>query len=98
MSELSNDDVRKVANLARLKLSDAEIEHFAQQLDAVLHYVHVLDELDVSEVEPMAHAVDVTNVLRDDEARPSLPREEALSNAPKTDGRYFLVPQILENA
>ncbi|MHC4875736.1 MAG: Asp-tRNA(Asn)/Glu-tRNA(Gln) amidotransferase subunit GatC [Planctomycetota bacterium] len=98
MSELSHEDVRKVASLARLKLSDAEIENFAEQLGGVLQYVHVLDELDVSAVEPMAHAVDVTNVLRDDEAKSSLPREEALSNAPKTDGRYFLVPQILENA
>ncbi|MBI1309966.1 Asp-tRNA(Asn)/Glu-tRNA(Gln) amidotransferase subunit GatC [bacterium] len=98
MVELSNEDVRKVASLARLKLSDAEIEHFAQQLGGVLQYVHVLDELDVSDIEPMAHAVDISNVLRDDETTPSLPREDALANAPKTDGRYFLVPQILENA
>ncbi len=98
MAELSNDDVRKVASLARLELSEAEIEHFAEQLDGVLSYVHVLDELDVSNVEPMAHAIDVSNVLRDDATRPSLPRDKALANAPKTDGRYFLVPQILENA
>lgn len=98
MPELSKEDVRKVASLARLKLSDAEIEHFAEQLGNVLTYVHVLDELDVSDVEPMAHAVDIRNVLRDDETRPGLSREDALANAPKTDGRYFLVPQILDNA
>lgn len=95
---LSLEDVRKVASLARLKLSEAELQGFAEQLGGMLDYVEVLNELDVSGVEPMAHVADVSNVLREDELRDSLPREDALSNAPKTDGKYFLVPQILENA
>lgn len=95
---LSSDDVQKVATLARLKLTSDELKEIGQQLDGILGYVAVLDEVDVSEIEPMAHVADVANAFRDDEVRPSLPREESLSNAPKSDGRYFLVPQILENA
>jgi aspartyl-tRNA(Asn)/glutamyl-tRNA(Gln) amidotransferase subunit C len=95
---LAPEDVRKVASLARLKLSDDEIAEFSEQLGNVLDYVEVLNELDVTDVEPMAHAAEVTNVLRDDVSRESLPREAALANAPKSDGRFFLVPQILENA
>ncbi|TXT30189.1 MAG: aspartyl-tRNA(Asn)/glutamyl-tRNA (Gln) amidotransferase subunit C [Planctomycetota bacterium] len=62
----------------------------------MLGYVELLNELDTSAVEPMAHVADLANVFRDDELRPSLPRAAALSNAPKTDGKYFVVPQILE--
>ena len=94
---LSPEDVQKVATLARLKLSGEELQQVAKQLDGILDYVAVLDEVDVSDVEPMAHVADVTNAFRDDEVRTSLPREASLSNAPKTDGKYFLVPQILEN-
>ncbi len=68
---------------------------FAQQLGDVLKYVEQLDEVNVDGVEPMVHAVEVRNVLRKDEVAQSLPREQALSNAPKTDGKYFLVPPIL---
>lgn len=95
---LSPEDVQKVATLARLKLSEEELEQIGHQLGEILDYVAVLDEVDVSEVEPMAHVADVFNAFRADETRVSLPREESLSNAPKTDGKYFLVPQILDNA
>jgi aspartyl-tRNA(Asn)/glutamyl-tRNA(Gln) amidotransferase subunit C len=94
---LSPDDVKKVAVLARLNLTDQEVEEFTEQLGGVLEYINVLDELDVSNVEPMAHAADVTNVFRKDETTPSLDRSAALSNAPKSDGKFFLVPQILKN-
>ena len=95
---LAPEDVRKVASLARLKLSDDEIAEFSEQLGNVLDYVEVLNELDVSDVEPMAHAAEVTNVLRNDATTDSLPRDNALANAPRSDGQFFLVPQILENA
>ena len=94
----SLDDVRKVASLARLKLSDEELEQVAEKIGSILDYVEVLNEVDVSNVEPMAHVADVSNVFRDDAIRESLPREAALSNSPKTDGKYFLVPQIIDNA
>lgn len=93
---LSRDDVAKVARLARLKLSDDEVQSLTGQLGRILDYVVILDELDVSAVEPMVHAVELSNVLRVDELTPSLPRNAALANAPKTDGKYFLVPAIIE--
>ena len=96
MSRLTREDVQKVARLARLKLREDELERFTSQLGQVLEYVRVLEELDTRDVEPMAHAVEVTNVWRDDAIAPSLTRESALANAPHTDGRYFLVPPILD--
>jgi aspartyl-tRNA(Asn)/glutamyl-tRNA(Gln) amidotransferase subunit C len=93
---LSRDTVLKVAQLARLELTPAEVDAFAEQLGAILDYVARLDELDTSQIEPMVHSVEVANVLRDDMLVPSLPRAAALANAPQTDGRYFLVPAIIE--
>ncbi|MGH7128941.1 MAG: Asp-tRNA(Asn)/Glu-tRNA(Gln) amidotransferase subunit GatC [Planctomycetaceae bacterium] len=93
---LTRADVEKVALLARLKLSDAELETFTTQLAKIIEYVQLLDETETDSVEPMAHAVDRTDVFRTDEPRPCLPRDAALAGAPKTDGRYFLVPPILE--
>jgi aspartyl-tRNA(Asn)/glutamyl-tRNA(Gln) amidotransferase subunit C len=93
---LSAEEVRKVARLARLKLTAAELETFTLQLGQILGYVHILDQLQTEGVEPMAHAVDVANVFREDEPHKSLPREAALANAPKTDGQAFLVPPILD--
>lgn len=92
---LSRDDVVKVASLARLKLTEGELEDFRLQLGGILDYVAMLNEVDTDGVEPMVHAIELANVFRDDEVRPSLPRDAALANAPKTDGRFFLVPQIL---
>ena len=95
---LSPDEVAKVAALARLRLSEGELRSYAAQLGRLVDYVAILGDADTEGVEPMAHAADVRNVFREDEARPSLPREAALANAPKADGRCFLVPQILEGA
>jgi aspartyl-tRNA(Asn)/glutamyl-tRNA(Gln) amidotransferase subunit C len=95
---LTRDEVLKVAELGRLNLTDAEVEQFTQQLGKMLDYVEVLNELDVSQVEPMAHVADVTNVFREDVVGTPLPREAALANAPKSDGKFFLVPQIIEGA
>jgi aspartyl-tRNA(Asn)/glutamyl-tRNA(Gln) amidotransferase subunit C len=98
MSEaLDVDKVRKVALLARLKLSDAEVSDYATKLGNVLQYVETLNEVDTDGIEPMVHAVELSNVFRPDVVVPSLPRSESLRNAPKTDGMFFLVPQILED-
>lgn len=97
MSEpLSVDDVHKVARLARLKLSESDVARFSRQLGDILGYIRQLNAVPTDGVEPMAHAIPVENVLRADEVRPSLPRAAALQNAPRSDGKYFLVPQILE--
>ena len=95
---LSAADVEKVALLARLKLSDDERSRLRVQLADVLDYIRVLNEVDTDSVEPMAHAVDVVNVLREDEISESLPRSAALANAPETDGLCFIVPAILESS
>ncbi len=89
-------DVRKVANLARLSLTDQELESSRQQLGAILDYVRLLDEVDLDGVSPMPHPVPMSNVFRDDVQQSSLSREDSLSNACKTDGQFFLVPRILE--
>lgn len=93
---MNPEEVREVANLARLELTDDEINTYAGQLTKVLDYVALLDEVDTDGVEPMVHAVEQGNVFRNDEVRPSLTREAALSNAPKTDGKYFQVPQVID--
>jgi aspartyl-tRNA(Asn)/glutamyl-tRNA(Gln) amidotransferase subunit C len=93
---LSTEQVRKVARLARLKLTEAELKMFTAQLGQILGYVHVLDRLDTEIVEPMSHAVDLSNIFREDVPKDSLSREAALANAPKSDGAAFLVPPILD--
>ena len=94
---LDAEKVRKVAVLARLKLSEAEVSDYVSKLGSVLKYVDTLNEVHTDGVEPLVHAIELSNVFRADEVRESLSREAALSNAPKTDGTYFLVPQILED-
>jgi aspartyl-tRNA(Asn)/glutamyl-tRNA(Gln) amidotransferase subunit C len=92
---LTREDVEKVALLARLRLSDAEVTTLTDQLSHVVGYVESLGELDTENVQPLAHAIEVTNVFRDDVVRPSLDREAALANAPHHDGACFLVPAVL---
>jgi len=93
---LTRDEVAKVALLGRLKLSADEMDRMTVQLSRVLEYVDILNEVDTKHVEPMAHAIELRDVFREDVPVPSLPREDALANAPKTDGRCFVVPAILE--
>ena len=92
---ISEDEVRKVAKLARLELSDEQVHRFAGQLGAMLDYVDRLKELDVEGVEPMAHAISLRNVFRPDEARESQGVEATLANSPASDPPYFKVPRVL---
>ena len=92
----SREEADRVARLCRLRLSEAEREEFAAQIDAILGFVEKLKELDVSGVEPTCHPVPLQNVMRPDEAGPSYCREEMLANAPDRLGDYFRVPKILE--
>ena len=92
------EQVRKVARLARLELSDEEVEQFAGQLSAVLGYIEKLNELDTEGVEPLAHCLPIHNVFREDRPRPSLSADEALANAPQRAHEYFKVPKILDEA
>lgn len=94
-SHLSRDDVAHLARLARLAVTDHELDTFAEQLDVILGAVARVAELDVEDVQPMSHAVAMTNVFRPDEVRPSLPREDVLAGAPAVEDDKFRVPRIL---
>ena len=89
---ITRDDVLHVARLARLELSDAEVERFQEQLSAILDAVSKVQELDLADVPPTSHPLDVVNVWAEDEPRPSLPVEEALANAPAREDSMFRVP------
>jgi len=93
---LTLDEVRHVARLARLRLTEAELEAMRQELSSILEYVDVLQEVDVTGVMPTAQVTDVVNVVRPDEVRPSLPVEEALAGAPHREGDYFKVKPVFE--
>jgi aspartyl-tRNA(Asn)/glutamyl-tRNA(Gln) amidotransferase subunit C len=102
---VSEKDVLYVAELAHLELTEEERGRMLKDLNSILGYIDRLNELDTSNVEPMAQVASrygaledggVTEVMRDDEPRPCLPREEALQNAPKTDGVFFKVPKVIE--
>ena len=93
----NNDfDIHYVANLARIALSPDQEARLAAQLGDILGYVKKLEELDVTGVEPMAHAVPLANVFRADEVQPSIPQQDALANAPKQVNGLFVVPKIVE--
>jgi aspartyl-tRNA(Asn)/glutamyl-tRNA(Gln) amidotransferase subunit C len=89
-------DIKYVAQLARLRLAPEEEQQLAGQLTAILGYIEKLRQVDVSAVEPTAHAFPIVNVMRPDETRPSLPHDEALRNAPAKAGGLFVVPKIVE--
>ena len=93
---ITEDEVRYVAHLSRLALSDEEVETFGRQLDDIIRYVEKLNELETSDVEPMIHAADRVNVFREDSAGKSLSRKEALQNAPEEAEGCFKVPRILD--
>ena len=95
-SKITIKDVEHVARLARLELSAEEKERMRRELDGILSYIDKLRRLDTSGVEPTSHAVPLTNVMRDDVERPSLPQEDMLANAPDRHGELFRVPKIIE--
>ena len=89
-------DVKYVAYLARLEITPAEEEKFGAQLKNILGYIEKLKQLDVTQIEPTAHAVPLVNVFRQDVCRPSISNEEALRNAPAKTNGLFIVPKIVE--
>jgi aspartyl-tRNA(Asn)/glutamyl-tRNA(Gln) amidotransferase subunit C len=95
---ISRDDVAHVARLARLHLDDEELERFTEQLGAVLEHAADIAALDIADVPPTAHPLPLVNVLRDDEVRPGLDRDEVLAQAPAVEDGRFRVPRILGEA
>lgn len=96
MTDISKDQVRHVAHLARLAVSEEEVEVMTKQLGDIIHYAELLNELDTTGVEPTTHVLDLKNVMRKDEPRKWITREDALKNAPDHQGGQFKVPAILE--
>jgi len=94
--KISREMVEYIAHLARIELSEGDKETFREQLEAILDYIDKLNELDTSEVEPMLHTLDLANVFRADEARESLRRDAALSNAPDRSPDSYKVPAVIE--
>ncbi len=93
--KISKQEVEHVALLARLHLTEREIEQFTGQLDAILTYVDKLNELDTHDVEPTSHVIEIGNVVREDRVHDSIPVEESLANAPDPDKGFFKVPRII---
>ena len=93
---ISEEDVRRVANLARLSLAEEEIQSLVQELGGILEYVKKLDELDTADVKPTAHAVELPTKLRVDETHEGLPLELGLRGAPEKISGGFGVPKIIE--
>jgi aspartyl-tRNA(Asn)/glutamyl-tRNA(Gln) amidotransferase subunit C len=91
---ITREQVVHVAKLARLELTEEELERMQDQLSAILEAVGKVAELDLAETEPTAHPLDLVNVLAEDEPRPCLPREEALANAPDPEDGFFGVPAV----
>jgi aspartyl-tRNA(Asn)/glutamyl-tRNA(Gln) amidotransferase subunit C len=88
-------DVEHVAALARLSFSEEEKQRLTAQLNEILRYMELLNTLDTSNVEPLSHVIELQNVFREDVLRASLPREEALKNAPSHDEEFFRVPKVI---
>lgn len=95
-TRLTQEEVEHIARLARLELSPEEVERMRQDLTRILDYVATLQRLDTEAVPPTAHIQEVTNVFREDQTCPSLPREEALSGAPDRTEAFFRVPRVIE--
>lgn len=93
---LSVDDVRYIASLARLRFAPEEEAKLAGQMSQILEYVSKLDELDTSNVEPMAHVLDANNVFREDGTEQRITHDDGLRNAPDADSDYFRVPKVIE--
>ena len=95
--KIDEAQVKKVAGLSRLALTEHEIAEFSSQLNAILEYVEKMNELNTDDVQPLAHCLPVSNCFREDNIKESLGTEKTLSNAPQRDDRFFKVPKILDD-
>lgn len=92
---VTTKDVEHIAELARLEFTPQEKEKFTHQLNEILQYMEKLNELDTSDVEPLSHVIELSNVFREDVVIPSIPTEDALKNAPATKDSLFRVPKVI---
>jgi aspartyl-tRNA(Asn)/glutamyl-tRNA(Gln) amidotransferase subunit C len=89
------NDVEHIAKLAKLEFTDAEKEKFTHQMNSILEYMEQLNSLDTSNVEPLSHVIELSNVFRADEMKPGVSTEEALKNAPEKNEQFFKVPKVI---
>lgn len=94
--KISHEEIEHIATLARLYLSEEEKDLFSSQLSRILDYMEKLNELDTTDIEPTSHVLPLCNVMRDDILRSSIPRENALANAPDHIDKFYRVPKIIE--
>ncbi len=92
---ITRNEVLHLAKLANLEFTEEEVDRFTRQISSILDYVARLNELDTSAIEPTSHVESGSHALRDDALRPSIPRAEALANAPESDGSHFKVPKVI---
>lgn len=93
---MTTEDVKYIAQLAKLKFKEEELESFTHKFNEILSYVEKLNELNTDEIEPMEYPIDNVNVFREDINMGSIDTSEALKNAPDTDGTYFIVPKVIK--
>lgn len=93
---VTEKEVQYIANLARLQLNEEEVKSFADDMNKILGYMELLNEVDTEHVEPLEHVIDLKSRLRKDEAQNPLSHEDALKNAPDADSDYFRVPKVIE--
>ncbi len=96
MSRISEEEVRHVAHLARLAVTEEEVHQFKKSLDEIITYAELLNEVDTENVEPTSHVLDMKNVMREDIPSKGLPQEEVLKNAPEHEKGQIKVPSIIE--
>lgn len=95
--KISAEEIKKIALLSRLNIEDDQIEEVGKQLNDILAYMELLNQVDITDVQPTAHAVSMRNVMRDDVPQTSLPNEKALQNAPEPENGYFKVPKVIQD-
>lgn len=95
--KISAEEIKKIALLSRLEIKDDQIESVGKQLNDILSYMDLMSQVDIMDVKPTAHAVSMSNVMRDDVPQPSLSNEKALQNAPEPENGYFKVPKVIQD-
>ncbi len=93
---VSKDEVKHVAKLSKLRLSESEVEEFTGDMNKILDYMDKLNELDTENVKPLSHPLEATNVFRNDELKKSIDRKNALKNAPERTEEFFKVPKVIK--
>lgn len=96
MATITTDDVKHIANLARLEFNEEEIQQFTDHLTRILDYIGKLNELDTTDVPPTSHVLPIRNVVKEDAVKPSYDRELVLATAPAVEAGYFEVPKVIE--